>query len=244
MAQALFGTALVVSRGRARRALPVSLAVHSAALAVAVWASAIAAGPLPPVAQVATPVVLGWPRPPAGSVAAAPVAAPRVQPPRVTPSFTAPQVVPDTLPAPSTLESVPADESSCAGCVIGAPDDAPGWSAGGGDDGDGGDSTGTASTAPASPVRAGGDVRPPAKLVHVAPEYPVLAQRAGVQGTVEIECVIDPQGNVVRTRVVRGIALLDGAALEAVGRWKYAPSRLNRVPVPVIMTVSVHFRLR
>lgn len=44
-------------------------------------------------------------------------------------------------------------------------------------------------------------------------------------------------------RVLRGIPLLDEAAVEAVRQWVYEPTRLNGVPVPVLMTVTVNFRL-
>ena len=37
---------------------------------------------------------------------------------------------------------------------------------------------------------------------------------------------------------------LDAAALTAVGQWSYTPTLLNGVPVPVIMTVTVTFKLR
>lgn len=41
------------------------------------------------------------------------------------------------------------------------------------------------------PVRPGGDLQPPAKVRDVAPVYPELARRAGVEGVVVLECVID-----------------------------------------------------
>ena len=43
--------------------------------------------------------------------------------------------------------------------------------------------------------------------------------------------------------VLRGIPLLDAAAIEAVKQWIYTPTLLNGVPVPVIMTVTVNFKL-
>ena len=43
--------------------------------------------------------------------------------------------------------------------------------------------------------------------------------------------------------VLRGMPLLDAAALEAVRQWVYTPTLLNGVPTPVIMTVTVTFRL-
>ena len=36
---------------------------------------------------------------------------------------------------------------------------------------------------------------------------------------------------------------LDLQALRAVTQWRYTPTLLNGVPVPVIMTVTVHFKL-
>jgi protein TonB len=45
-------------------------------------------------------------------------------------------------------------------------------------------------------------------------------------------------------RVLRSVALLDRAALDAVKQWRYAPTRLNGVAVPVIVTVTVQFRLQ
>jgi TonB family protein len=58
-----------------------------------------------------------------------------------------------------------------------------------------------------------------------------------------MECTISPQGNVVDVKVLRGIPLLDGAAVDAVKQWIYTPTLLNGVPVPVIMTVTVKFKL-
>ncbi len=96
---------------------------------------------------------------------------------------------------------------------------------------------------PAGPVRVGGDVPEPRKLKHVNPVYPNMAKQARVQGIVILECTIDTQGRVSDVRVLRGVPLLDPAAIEAVRQWVYEPTRLNGVPVPVIMTVTVNFRL-
>ena len=95
-----------------------------------------------------------------------------------------------------------------------------------------------------APVRVGGKIKPPAKTVDVPPVYPAMAIAARVEGTVIIEATIDTDGRVQSARVLRSIPLLDTAALTAVGQWAYSPSLLNGVPVPVIMTVTVTFRLR
>ena len=92
-------------------------------------------------------------------------------------------------------------------------------------------------------MRAGTDVEAPRKLVHVPPTYPPEAVQARRQGTVTLECVIGPDGRVEKVEVKRGAPLLADAAREAVRQWVYEPTRLNGVPVPVIMTVTVNFNL-
>ena len=93
------------------------------------------------------------------------------------------------------------------------------------------------------PVRPGGDIKPPVRTVYVAPSYPDLARLARVQGLVVVECTIDPSGRVVDARIITGHPLLQGAALDAVRQWRYTATRLNGVPVAVLMTVSVNFTL-
>jgi protein TonB len=93
-------------------------------------------------------------------------------------------------------------------------------------------------------VRVGGEVERPVKVKNVVPEYPPLALQARVQGVVILECTISPRGAVSDVEVLRGIPLLNDAAVDAVRQWVYTPTLLNGVPVPVIMTVTVHFQLR
>lgn len=94
------------------------------------------------------------------------------------------------------------------------------------------------------PLRVGGPVGPPKKLVHVAPAYPPAALDAGIEGVVIIEVTIDPAGAVSDARVLRSVPELDDAALEAVRQWKYSPTLLNGAPVPVIATVTIDFSQR
>jgi TonB family protein len=109
--------------------------------------------------------------------------------------------------------------------------------------------TQTAAVAPpASPlfakaVRVGGNIKPPTKIKDVKPGYPPQALQAGVQGVVIFEVVIDEAGRVAEARVLRSIALLDQAAVDAVRQWEFTPTLLNGDPVPVIMTATVQFTL-
>jgi protein TonB len=96
---------------------------------------------------------------------------------------------------------------------------------------------------PVQAVRVGGNIKEPTKIKNVAPVYPDIAKQARVQGIVILECTISPQGQVTDVKVLRGIPLLDQAGIDAVKQWQYTPTLLNGVPVPVIMTVTVNFRL-
>jgi protein TonB len=92
-------------------------------------------------------------------------------------------------------------------------------------------------------VRVGQGVREPKRIVNVQPDYPEFAKRAQVEGVVILEAVIDVTGNVDQVRVLRSVPLLNDAAIRAVKQWKYTPTELNGVPVPVLMTITVNFSL-
>jgi TonB family protein len=91
-------------------------------------------------------------------------------------------------------------------------------------------------------LRIQGDIKPPKKTKHVAPEYPEDALQAGLRGLVVLECAIDTEGKVDSLRVVKGVPPLTDAAMKAVKKWRYTPTLLNGTPVPVIMTVTVNFK--
>ena len=92
-------------------------------------------------------------------------------------------------------------------------------------------------------IRVGGNVPQPQKVKHVAPVYPPIAQSARVQGVVIVEAIIDREGRVGYSRILRSIPLLDQVALDAVNQWEFTTTLLNGAPVPVIMTVTVQFTL-
>lgn len=97
--------------------------------------------------------------------------------------------------------------------------------------------------APEGPVRirVGGAVKPPRLLSSAMPVYPSIARDTGIDGDIVIDTTIDASGNVTAMKVVSGPPVLRQAALDALRRWKYAPSMLNGQPIPVQMTVTVRF---
>lgn len=81
-----------------------------------------------------------------------------------------------------------------------------------------------------------------AKLVKRSePEYPQMAQRAGIKGEVVLEVLIGRDGRVRRQRVVSGDTIFREAAVEAVKTHVYRPTMMDDQPVEVITEVTVSF---
>jgi len=99
-------------------------------------------------------------------------------------------------------------------------------------------------TKPAKPpVQVAPDVME-GRLAHeVTPEYPESARRAGVQGTVLLDIVVNPDGAVTQVKPVSGPDTLSRAAMDAVRWWRYQPYLVNGQPATVESTVTVHFKL-
>jgi periplasmic protein TonB len=97
---------------------------------------------------------------------------------------------------------------------------------------------------PQPPQRLHQGIQAPRKVVDVAPRYPALARQSRIEGIVILDVIIDETGTVTSTRVLKSVALLDQAAIDAVGQWKFTPARLNGEAIPIVMTVTVSFRLQ
>lgn len=105
----------------------------------------------------------------------------------------------------------------------------------------GGVSGGVPPSPGSQPVRVGGNIKTPSKVVHVDPVIPARAVQARISGMVIVEATIGVDGSITDVKVLRSIPLLDEAAVEAVRQWKFTPTTLNGVPVPVVMTLTVNF---
>ena len=76
------------------------------------------------------------------------------------------------------------------------------------------------------------------RLLHrVEPEHPTA-------GTVHFELIINEKGEVWQARILSSPSPLVAAALDAVRQWRYAPTIIDGLPVPVITTASVSLGLR
>jgi protein TonB len=92
---------------------------------------------------------------------------------------------------------------------------------------------------PALPV--GGKVQDAQIVDRTVPEYPALARKRGVSGTVHLEAVVDERGAVTNVKVVSGDAVLAAAARSAVQKWKYKAATLNGLPVASKVAIQVLF---
>jgi len=80
----------------------------------------------------------------------------------------------------------------------------------------------------------------------VSAVYTPEAMRARVQGTVDVDIVIDSRGQVVRARVAKSLDDrfgLDDNAIFAARQWTFKPGQAAGKPVFVIARISVSFRL-
>lgn len=158
----------------------------------------------------------------------------------------APTVIPKDV---AMLKEAPIEPDSFGGVAGGVPGGVPGGQMGGVLGGVIGGVLNTAArpTAPIPvkgvPVRVGGRVRPPRPILQAKPEYPPLARQARIQGQVQIDAVLDEQGNVIEMKIVSGPPILYQAALDALKKWKYEPTYLNDQPIAVQMIVTITFQL-
>ena len=103
-------------------------------------------------------------------------------------------------------------------------------------------------TTPAFPsdiAHVGGDVQAPVKLSGEEPDYTDIARKARLQGVVIMQVIIDTEGRVQNTKVLKGLPMgLSEEAVKAVRQWTYQPATKNGQPIRVYYNVTVNFRLQ
>ena len=94
------------------------------------------------------------------------------------------------------------------------------------------------------PDGLGPGITPPVPIYRGRPRYTVDAVRARVQGSILVECVVQPSGTCTHARVVRTFEPpfgLDREAILAAGEWRFRPGRRGSEQVPVRVTIEVAF---
>jgi TonB family protein len=92
-------------------------------------------------------------------------------------------------------------------------------------------------------LRVGGVVMSKKSTYQPRPAYPSAAKKAGIEGTVHLEVVIDKNGNVQDVKLLSGDPILAKAAMKAVSNWRYQPSLLGGEPMEVVTEADVNFTL-
>jgi TonB family protein len=82
------------------------------------------------------------------------------------------------------------------------------------------------------------------RLEHsVAPVYPEVARKAGIEGDVVLRISVSEDGRVTELTVLDGPPVLARAAVNAVRQWQYRPVIVSGRPAAVVTTLVVSFRL-
>jgi len=83
------------------------------------------------------------------------------------------------------------------------------------------------------------------KALQESVDYPEFAKKAGIEGRVIVQFVVDEQGNVTNPKVTRGVhKLLNEEAIKAVKDQKFKPGKQRGQAVKVQMSLPVTFRLQ
>lgn len=105
--------------------------------------------------------------------------------------------------------------------------------------------TSAASPSPTPSIEQAGDLS--ASMISAAPpRYPQESRRKREQGTVVLSVLLDVDGSVASVSVAQssGHARLDQAALSAVRRWRWSPTRRHGAAVQVKGVVEIPFVLQ
>ena len=87
---------------------------------------------------------------------------------------------------------------------------------------------------------------PPRPITPIKPVYPDIAQEAGIEGQVLIQCFIDKSGRVKETIVIKGIPNtgLNESAVAALRKTRFRPAKQRETPVGVWITIPINFKLQ
>ena len=84
----------------------------------------------------------------------------------------------------------------------------------------------------------------PRVLKKVAPKYPSLAQKAGIEARVVVDFIVNRQGIPESIKILKGHPMLNDAAIEAIKQYKFSPGMQRDKPVPVRWRIPISFKLR
>lgn len=83
----------------------------------------------------------------------------------------------------------------------------------------------------------------PVLIKSVAPVYPPVALKAGIEGTVHLKVLVGKDGLIEQAVAVKGKEIFQKAALHAVNQYRFKPARQNDRPVKVYLVMPIRFRI-
>lgn len=87
-------------------------------------------------------------------------------------------------------------------------------------------------------------VTAPVVITDAKPNYTAEAMRAGIAGSVLLECIVQPDGTVAAVQVRRPLDPgLDTQAVRALEQWRFRPGQRDGKAVPVMVEVEMSFSL-
>lgn len=92
-------------------------------------------------------------------------------------------------------------------------------------------------------VRITSDEARKAAVTRVEPAYPPLAKQMHLSGKVELDAIIDPDGNVDDVKILNGNPLLTGAASQAMKHWKFHPIQVGGKAVRAVAAFTFDFKM-
>jgi protein TonB len=240
----------------ALRSFPAAMSLHLLALVALIAGSWLSVPQVddpawPPLEiRIALPPPPPPPPPPRGSLAPA---AARLKPERPRPpeEVVQPAAVPERALEAVAAADVPA--GSAGGVEGGVDGGVQGGMPGGVEGGvEGGVLGGTPGGVPgalggdrdAGPVTWTPSMRLPVAIHRVEPAYPEIARVARQEGSVELAVVIGTDGRVEEVQVVRGNAMFEREAIEAVRQWRFLPTILDGRAVKILYRIQIDFHLR
>ena len=87
---------------------------------------------------------------------------------------------------------------------------------------------------------------PPQPMTSIRPQYPEIAQEAGIEGVVVVQAFIDKKGRVKETLILKGVPNtgLDEAAMEAIRKTRFKPAKQRERAVGVWISIPVNLKLK
>ena len=84
---------------------------------------------------------------------------------------------------------------------------------------------------------------PPKRLKAIAPIYPPMAERAGIEGSVTMKILVNSKGHVDSVVVVDGPKVFHSASVKAAKKSTFSPERHNDKPVACWLIMPFRFKL-